>query len=71
MKRQDYQYTLMLNQSFGRILPYSKLFGIKASHLFVKEKSNRAVVDDAIRFVPSQKSKEKPLDNSNEGDKEE
>jgi hypothetical protein len=32
--------------------------------------TNATVVDDAIRFV-SQKSKERPLANSNEGDKEE
>jgi predicted transcriptional regulator len=32
--------------------------------------TNATVVDDAIRFV-SQKSKDKPLTNSNEGDKEE
>jgi hypothetical protein len=32
--------------------------------------TDATVVDDAIRFV-SQKSKERPLANSNEGDKEE
>jgi hypothetical protein len=37
MKQQDYQFTL--NQLFCHILPYLKLFGSKASHLFVKKRA--------------------------------
>ena len=37
MKRQDYQYILIINQLFRQILPYLKLFGSKASHLHVKK----------------------------------
>ena len=35
-RQQDHQYTLIVNQLFCPILPYLKLFGNKANHLFSK-----------------------------------